>query len=57
MSHWQLGDQETAGEWYDKALAWMDANASIWQNDLQLFAKEAAECLQTGDSGEIHLAP
>jgi len=20
MSHWQLGDQETAGEWYDKAL-------------------------------------
>ncbi len=45
MSHWQLGNQTAAREWHQKALRWMDANTSIWSNDLQVFDEEARELL------------
>ena len=48
MAHWQLGEKEQAGIWYDKAVEWMDKNQP--QNaELVRFRAEAKELLQIGD--------
>jgi len=44
MAHWRLGEKETARKWFDKAVLWMEKNAS--QNgELQRLPAEAGELL------------
>jgi tetratricopeptide (TPR) repeat protein len=44
MTHWQLGNKEEAGQWYDKAVQWMEKNQPQ-DEELQRFRAEAAELL------------
>jgi tetratricopeptide (TPR) repeat protein len=44
MAHWQLGDKEQAGQWYDKAVQWMDRNRPQ-DEELKRFRAEAAALL------------
>jgi tetratricopeptide (TPR) repeat protein len=44
MTHWQLDDTGEAREWYDKAVEWMDKNASD-NDELLRFRAEAEELL------------
>jgi serine/threonine protein kinase/tetratricopeptide (TPR) repeat protein len=41
MAHWQLGAQDQARQWYDKAVRWMDRNQPS-NKDLRRFQAEAA---------------
>jgi tetratricopeptide (TPR) repeat protein len=51
MTHWQLGDQEKARSWYDKAVAWMDENAKLVNEEVRRFQAEAANLLASGTRG------
>jgi tetratricopeptide (TPR) repeat protein len=44
MAHWQLGEQEEARRWYDKAVAWMEKDRPK-DEELGRFRAEAAELL------------
>lgn len=44
MAHWQLGEQEAARKWYDKAVEWMDKNQPK-SEELRRFRAEAGELL------------
>ena len=44
MAHWQLGDRDQAGTWYDRAVEWMDKNRSS-DHELKHFRAEAATLL------------
>src|SRR5262249_31931857 len=44
MAHWQLGHKDEAGEWYEKAVDWMDKNRPM-DAELQDFRKEAGALL------------
>ena len=49
MSHWQLGNEEAARQWYDKAIDWMERNQP--QNDeLLRFRTEAQELMALKES-------
>jgi serine/threonine protein kinase len=41
LAHWQQGDKEQAGRWYDRAIAWMDKYRPH-DPELQCFRAEAA---------------
>ena len=45
MAHWQIGEQDQARTWFDKAVAWMDKNQP---NNRQLlrFRAEAEELMK-----------
>jgi tetratricopeptide (TPR) repeat protein len=45
MTHWQLGNQEEARQWYDKAVDWMERNRPQDKEFLQ-FRGEAAKLLE-----------
>jgi serine/threonine protein kinase/tetratricopeptide (TPR) repeat protein len=44
MAHWQLGRREDAGQWYGRAVEWMDKNRPN-DEDLRRFRAEAAAAL------------
>jgi Flp pilus assembly protein TadD len=44
MAHWQLGNNDEAQQWYDKALEWMETNKPD-DEELVRFRAEAAELL------------
>src|SRR5262249_48614701 len=44
MAHWQLGENDKAREWYDRAVQWMDKNQPK-NEELRRFRAEAAELL------------
>ena len=44
MAHWQLGSEEEAGQWYEKAVVWMDKNRPQ-DPELTRFRIEAAVLL------------
>jgi eukaryotic-like serine/threonine-protein kinase len=44
MAHWQLGDQEQARTWYDKAVQWMETNKPQ-DEELRRFRTEASNLL------------
>ena len=44
MAHWRLGEQDQAHEWYDRAVTWMDQNAST-NAELRRFRTEADELI------------
>ena len=44
MAHWQLGHQDEARTWFDRAVEWMDKN-SPRNEDLSRFRAEAEELL------------
>jgi len=47
MAHWQLGEKDTAREWYDKAVKWADASEKEKGNtDLFRFRTEAEELMK-----------
>jgi len=47
MAHWQLGEKDTAREWYDKAVKWADASEKEKGNtDLIRFRAEAEELMK-----------
>ena len=52
MAHWQLGDQDDARSWYDKAVErmekWMDKNKPQ-DEKLRRFRAEAEELLGIAD--------
>jgi tetratricopeptide (TPR) repeat protein len=58
MAHWQLGEQDQARTWYDKAVAWMDKNQP---NSRQLlrFRAEAEELMkrETGQETDKKMNP
>jgi tetratricopeptide (TPR) repeat protein/serine/threonine protein kinase len=45
MARWQLGERDTAREWYDRAVQWMDKNEPT-DEELRLFRAEAARLLE-----------
>src|SRR4030095_12121793 len=45
MAHWQLGENDKAREWYDKAALWMDTNAKD-NAELIRFRAEAEELMK-----------
>ena len=49
MTHWQLGNQDQARQWYDKAVAWMDKNQPD-NEELCRFRAEAAELLKIAET-------
>jgi len=50
MAHWQLGEKDTAREWYDKAVKWADASEKEKGNtDLFRFRTEAAELMKIAE--------
>lgn len=49
MTHWQLGQKDEAGTWYDKAVVWMEKNKSD-DEQLQRFRAEAAALLGLPDA-------
>ena len=49
MAHWQLGDKDEAGQWYDRAVEWMEQNQP-GNGELARFRAEAAELLDPGDT-------
>ena len=51
MTHWQLGDQEQARQWYDQALQWMDKN-NPKDEGLDRFRAEAAQLLEAHRQAE-----
>jgi eukaryotic-like serine/threonine-protein kinase len=44
MAHWQIGDQEQARNWYDRAILWMEKNQSS-NEELRRFRAEAEELI------------
>ena len=44
MAHWQLGDEQQAAHWYDRAAEWMDNNPSD-DAELRGFRAEADDLL------------
>ncbi len=50
MAYWQLGEKDTAREWYDKAVKWMDASNEKGSGDLIRFRTEAGELLKTAST-------
>jgi serine/threonine protein kinase/tetratricopeptide (TPR) repeat protein len=44
MAEWQLGNKDAAHQWYEKAVKWMDKNATT-HSELVRFRAEAAELL------------
>jgi hypothetical protein len=44
MAHWQLGEKDKAGEWYDKAIEWMEKNHPTGEQ-LRRFRAEASQLL------------
>jgi len=44
MAHWQKGDRLQARQWYDKAVAWIEANRPA-NEEYDRFRAEAAEVL------------
>jgi tetratricopeptide (TPR) repeat protein len=50
MAEWQLGNKDTAREWYDKAVEWMEKNSSR-NEELIRFRAEAAELLGLSEAG------
>jgi tetratricopeptide (TPR) repeat protein len=51
MSHWQLGYEDEAREWYTKAVEWMETNATD-NEELIRFRTEAAELLGVNEKKE-----
>jgi tetratricopeptide (TPR) repeat protein/serine/threonine protein kinase len=51
MAHWQLGHQDEARKWHDRAAEWMDRHAAKDQ-ELQGFRAEAAALLKIGEKSE-----
>jgi Flp pilus assembly protein TadD len=49
MAHWQLGHQEEARQWYDRAVQWMKKHKPN-DEELRRFRTEAAALLGIGDS-------
>ncbi|MFO0967576.1 MAG: serine/threonine-protein kinase [Gemmataceae bacterium] len=45
MAHWKRGEKDKAGEWYDRAVQWMDKNQPT-NDELRHFRAEAAELLE-----------
>jgi eukaryotic-like serine/threonine-protein kinase len=45
MAHWQLGEKESARQWFDEAVQWMDKNMPKGK-ELGRFRAEAAEVLK-----------
>ena len=45
MAHWQLGEEEKARQWFDRAVQWMDKNMSKGK-ELGRFRAEATELLK-----------
>ncbi len=52
MAHWQLGHQDEARQWYDKAVEWMEKNRPD-DEELLRFRTEAADLL--GDAEEVEI--
>ena len=44
MAEWRTGKRDSAGEWYDKAVAWMDEHKPD-DAELRRFRAEAAKLL------------
>jgi len=44
MAHWQLGNKDEAADWYERAVAWMEANLPD-DEELRRFRAEAEETL------------
>jgi len=51
MAEWQLGNKDTAREWYEKAVRWMEERAPR-NEELIRFRSEAAELLGVDDKSE-----
>jgi Flp pilus assembly protein TadD len=51
MAHWQFGEKETARQWYDRAVQWLERNQdqlagnTEWLEELRRFRAEAEELL------------
>jgi hypothetical protein len=45
MAHWQLGEEEKARQWFDRAVQWMDKNTPKG-SEFGHFRAEAAELLK-----------
>jgi tetratricopeptide (TPR) repeat protein len=48
MAHWQLGNKDTAREWYEKAVEWAEKNAAA-NDELRRFRAEVAQLLGVKD--------
>jgi tetratricopeptide (TPR) repeat protein len=49
MAQWQLGNRDAAGQWYDKAVGWMEKNKPK-DPELIRFRSEAAQLLGVNES-------
>jgi len=49
MAHWQLGEKDSAREWFNKSVAWMEKGKNL-HPDLKRFRAEAAELLGASPS-------
>ncbi|MFO0892727.1 MAG: tetratricopeptide repeat protein, partial [Isosphaeraceae bacterium] len=56
LATWQMGNQGEARKYYDRAVAWTDANRPR-DPDLIRFRAEASELLRVGGQGKPELAP
>ena len=55
IAHWQLGKKDEAGQWYNRAVEWMEKNQPD-NNELRRFRVEAAELLgisEQPDANEV----
>ena len=62
MAHWQLGDQATARDWFEKAVAWLEQHQnSQYDEELRRFRAEAEELLgnngHAADRTDRHATP
>jgi tetratricopeptide (TPR) repeat protein len=56
MAHWQLGEKNTAREWYDRAVQWMDKNQPR-DEGLRRLQAEAETLMGVGGAVEVAPAP
>ena len=56
MAHWQMGEKEQAGKWYDQAVQWMEKNKPQ-DEELRRFRTEAAELLQLAEPSKAENVP